>query len=215
MTLVCGYSSKRLGALKCPFSCINKYNHKQSSMNNFYTYAYLRQDGTPYYIGKGKGKRLYSTNRCFTPPKDKKRIIYLKKDLIETEAFKHEIYMISVFGRKDLETGILHNRTNGGEGASGAVRSLEFRKNLSKYYEGRKFTQHTIEKIRESNKRAKEGCRGKFRIRFNDGRELIISGIKEWCKRNNYNYTCISRLRSGEYKKHKDIVTVEKLDFTP
>lgn len=99
----------------------------------YYTYAYLRKDRTPYYIGKGKGRRIYKKgNGQIKPPKDKSRIIFLKKNLTEEEAFKHEIYMIAVFGRKDLGTGILRNRTNGGEGASGAVRSDEYKNKLSK-----------------------------------------------------------------------------------
>ena len=84
----------------------------------YYTYAYLREDGTPYYIGKGKKDRVYSKQRIINKPKDKLRIIFLKQNLTEEEAFKHEIYMIAVFGRKDLGTGILRNMTNGGEGAS-------------------------------------------------------------------------------------------------
>jgi hypothetical protein len=86
----------------------------------YYTYAYLREDRTPYYIGKGSGRRINENKgRPCGKPKDKSRIIFLKQNLTEEEAFKHEIYMIAVFGRKDLGTGILNNRSNGGEGNSG------------------------------------------------------------------------------------------------
>ena len=89
-------------------------------MSKFYTYAYLRKDGTPYYIGKGTGYRLIDKkNRAFPPPKDRSRIIKLKQNLTEEEAYKHERYMIFVLGRKDLGTGILHNHTDGGEGPRG------------------------------------------------------------------------------------------------
>ena len=100
--------------------------------NRFYTYAYLRKDRTPYYIGKGTGRRVYTRNRGeLKPPKDKSRIILLKQNLTEEEAFKHEIYMISVFGRKDLGTGILHNKTDGGEGCRGIVINEEYIRNKS------------------------------------------------------------------------------------
>ena len=85
---------------------------------NYCTYAYLREDGTPYYIGKGLKHRPYQKNRLFKPP-TKDRILILKTNLTEEEAFRHEIYMIAVFGRKDNGTGILRNRTDGGEGISG------------------------------------------------------------------------------------------------
>ena len=108
-------------------------------LNRFYTYAYLREDRTPYYVGKGTGERLYlNCNRGCNKPKDKSRIIKLKQNLTEEEAFKHEKYMIAVLGRKDLGTGILRNRTDGGEGSSGLVHSEESKRRQSLIKKGRK-----------------------------------------------------------------------------
>jgi hypothetical protein len=117
----------------------------------YYTYAYLREDRTPYYVGKGSKDRATNKNRKnIKAPKDKSRIIFLKKNLTEEEAFKHEIYMIAVFGRKDLGTGILHNRTNGGEGTSGFKQTDE---TIRKRKEACKLiSKQTAEKISKANK---------------------------------------------------------------
>jgi hypothetical protein len=113
--------------------------------NRFYTYAYLREDRTPYYIGKGKGNRAFIKSRKgVKPPKDITRIIFLKQNITEEEAFKHEKYMIAVLGRKDLGTGILRNLTDGGQGSSGAIRSEEWKRNIIKADEIRRKNQTGI-----------------------------------------------------------------------
>jgi hypothetical protein len=89
-------------------------------VNQHYVYAYLRKDGTPYYIGMGKGSRAYDchrrTNGTDMLPKSKDRIVILLSDLTKEKAISIEKYMIAYYGRKDLATGILRNMTDGGEG---------------------------------------------------------------------------------------------------
>ena len=83
--------------------------------NNFYVYEYIREDGTPYYIGKGSGIRAY-VNRKRGRPIDAARIRIIKEALTELEALELEVKLIKYYGRKDLGTGVLINLTNGGEG---------------------------------------------------------------------------------------------------
>jgi hypothetical protein len=132
-------------------------------MKKYYTYAYLRQDGTPYYIGKGCGRRLYDHHgKNCNPPKDRSRIIKLKQNLTEEEAFKHEIYMIAVFGKKCDGTGILRNIADGGNGGNGLygddspTKRPEVRAKISASNKGktkgRIKTKEEIEKMSRSHK---------------------------------------------------------------
>lgn len=85
-------------------------------MNNYYTYAYLREDSSPYYIGKGKGRRAWSKQHRVHLPTDPSRIVLLAEGLTDDCAKAMEKELIAKYGRKDLGTGILQNQTDGGDG---------------------------------------------------------------------------------------------------
>jgi hypothetical protein len=180
--------------------------------NRFYTYAYLREDRTPYYIGKGNGYRICcKKGRPCNKPKDKSRIIFLKQNLTEQEAFKHEIYMIAVFGRKNNGTGILLNLTDGGEGCSGLIHSENSKKKMStskntKYWNNGSKTVRRIECPGEGwvegrlniNQLSRKGMKW-----WNNGKKIILSKEcpgKEWIE------GCgdlVDRSKCGKHNNHK------------
>lgn len=103
--------------------------------NTYYVYAYLREDGTPYYIGKGKNNRAYAKNhRGF--PKDLSRIIFLERNLTEIGALALERRYIAWYGRKDQNTGCLINLTDGGESTSGWTMPNEVKQKISQTKKG-------------------------------------------------------------------------------
>lgn len=85
----------------------------------YYVYGYFREDGTPYYIGKGHGRRAWNKHKRGMLPKDPSRIKILLDRMNEKDALEAERDLISLLGRKDLGTGCLCNLTDGGEGTAG------------------------------------------------------------------------------------------------
>jgi hypothetical protein len=95
------------------------------------TYTYLREDGTPVYVGKGPEKRAHdATGHRGLTPENRDRII-LQEHPSEADAFEAEVFLISFYGRKDRGTGCLRNLTDGGEGSSGSRPSAETRRKMS------------------------------------------------------------------------------------
>ena len=103
----------------------------------FYTYLYLREDGTPYYVGKGSGDRAHKWHRVGCPPVER---ILSQEFPSESDAFEAEKFLIGFYGREDLRMGRLLNLTDGGENPPdatgnkhncGRVRSVEARKKCS------------------------------------------------------------------------------------
>ena len=130
-------------------------------MNKYYVYEYLREDGSPYYIGKGSGFRAYA-KRSYKP-NDKSRINIIKNGLSEKEAFDLEIELIAKYGRKDLGTGILKNKTVGGEGYS---LSDETKQKLSAAGKGK--TPWNKGLRADTDKRVKKNAESRAKVRYSE-----------------------------------------------
>jgi hypothetical protein len=140
--------------------------------NGFYVYAYLREDGSPYYIGKGRGTRP-TAKHSINKPTLASRIIIIEQNLSELGAHAIERRLIRWYGRKDIGTGILRNKTDGGEGSIGRKDSEEVRRKRGDANRGRKHTVKAKEKmsawIRSNDLRKKIGDSKRGKDPWNKG----------------------------------------------
>ena len=118
---------------------------------DFYVYVKFRPwDGSPCYVGKGKGDRAFAHEyRAFNPhlaniikkAGGELPTVFVREGLTERDAFELEVIFIKSIGRK-ANGGPLCNMTDGGDGSTGHTHAvtLEMRRKISKANLGRKRT---------------------------------------------------------------------------
>ena len=156
---------------------MNTYS-KNTPPHEHYVYAYMRDNGTPYYIGKGKWKRAWSkSDRTVFAKADNSNIVILEHNLTDIGALAIERRMIAWYGRIDNGTGILHNKTDGGDGNSGWIQPEWVKKKISKSKKGKKIWSEEDRK-QMSKTRSGEGHWAYGKAMPNDVRKKISATAK-------------------------------------
>ena len=184
----------------------------------YYTYAYLREDRTPYYIGKGTGNRAYVSHRRKNgvdfKPRSENQILILKHFECEKDAYEHEKYLIFLYGLK-INNGLLINMTNGGDGGGHIKYSNEEKEDAyyKKYKERlERYRERRLELERIRKKQNKEYYNKKAAEYREKNKEKYLEYAREYREKNREKINELQRKRrnadkektSKELKEYRD-----------
>ena len=96
--------------------------------------------------------------------------------------------------------------------ATGRILDESTRQKMSKSHEGRKHTEES-KKLISQKQLGKNNHNSQYvwTFIFESGESFTTSSMPTWCKNNGYDKAALMRVCNGKARRHKDIVTVEKV----
>ena len=170
-------------------------------MKPSYVYLHCKPDGTPFYVGKGKGNRAYNLSPKARKNNWHERIVkkYGKENIIikilcytwdEAEALRLE--QVCIWILRDYLCYVLVNMTDGGEGVSGSHANL----GKTSHRKGKHLSIEHCKNISKGLFGNKNVVLGKKRGKYKKSEETIK--ILEICKKLGLKFeTVSSRIRRG------------------
>ena len=191
------------------------YMTLEENCKNAYVYRHRRLDTNEiFYIGIGKTKNYKRAYRKDNRTTHWKNIVnkanYKVEIIIENLSWKDacelEILLISEYGRKDLGLGTLVNMTNGGDGATNKIWTIESRKKMSISSTGKKMSEEAKEKmsIFWKNCKTKNSCK----IVLDTQTGIFYNSLREASQYYNFSYTCLTSMITGQNPNKSNLIYV-------
>lgn len=180
---------------------------------NYCVYRHRRLDSNEiFYVGVGKNeKRAYDKSRRNTywkniVNKTDYSIEIVQKNLSKDNAKELEIFLIHLYGRKDLNTGNLCNMTDGGDGLRNFKYTEEFRKKLSNSSKGKKMSKEAKKKMSNYWKNCIYVNSCKIVLDTENG--VFYNSLKEASEFYPFTYRCLIAMLSGQNRNKTNLIYV-------